>query len=178
MSCCLYWHALWYLSKRDGRHVAPVNIQAEDIGATVMTGHIQGFSGIAGILEVDLGTEDTFLLMQRTGNDATERLDDHRIAGIDPLLCIEQCITLRKGVRNAMPCSAVAVLSTRQPPSRAIGFIDASQVSPLSQVGAEFDILRIECKAGTGASGKRSTTADYFAAIISNGLTPPQDQRL
>ena len=60
-----------------------------------MTGHIQGFSGMAGVLQADLGIEDAFLLMQRTG-----------------------------------------------------------------------------------ASGKRSTTADYFATIISNGLTPPQDQRL
>ena len=40
-----------------------------------MTGHIQGFSGMAGVLQADLGIEDAFLLMQRTGNDATERLD-------------------------------------------------------------------------------------------------------
>ena len=74
--------------------------------------------------------------MERTRGNGPHRLDDDRVAVVDPFVRLEKLVALREILRHIAPLHRVAVPMTQQPASLAIWRMVASQLSPVSQVGA------------------------------------------
>src|SRR5580704_4588495 len=118
----------------------------ENVRPRIMAANIERPAGAPRGLFVDLGVEDTFLPIERPGDNCAHRLDDDRIAVIDPFLRPKELVAFGKVVGYVAALHSGCCAD--YPAAALLGDVAHGGNPALARVprgsDIDFDVLRIE----------------------------------